>query len=488
MKKILLFLTLALLISFSGFSQKYEGIQSLRANAEELNDPGDRAAGWLTWAASSPHWVFHWKVEIQGVFNRFEPADLASHAGEYITRVRYYWPNHPNLPPELTKNPKIRVYTGGTFNGEVYEGNKVVDIEAPMPTGSGNKTVYLPEPILITGTEEICFGVVHFWEAGYIFGRMDEEDPQQVSQYYKPNKSDLVMLSSDDEDDEIFSMTAEGEEGWSITVGAYATPYTWCLPAKDLKVEYVIAGTNCNAVLTWNAPDDNPAAKYNIYRDDVKIASSISAKTYTDKSGTGTNPMDPTKPHSWEVKAICEPAGNETDGIPVNKSACSECDKASNLRVVIEDNCGIAKLEWDASKDATSYKVFKGDTQVEIVEAPKTTLELQGDFKSKINWKVVSVCPIGQSDPITKETNCVGINENKFNFSIKPNPAHNELTISATTTFNSVYIVNFLGQTVISQNNDTPSTTIDVSNLTQGVYFVRIVSDEGTSVQKFVKK
>ena len=490
MKKILLFLTLALLVSFSGFSQKYEGIQSLYVNADESTDPGDRAAGWLAWGPSSPKKIMRFGTQVQGYFNRFEPADLVSHAGEYITRVRYYWPYYSQLPV-LWQESRIRVYTGGVFDGEVYEGNMVVDEPTTPPNSSGNKTVYLPEPILITGDEEIVFGVVHYWEYGFLVGVIDDEDPAQIAQYYKPHKSDLVMLINEGEDEEIFSLTAEGEEGYSWSIGAYATPYTWCNPVRDLEVDYVVAGSTCNAVLKWNAPEDNATAKYNVYRDGVRITSGLSAKTFTDKSGTGTNPMDPTKSHVWEVRAICEPAGNESENsMQIEKNACADCEQASNLRVSIGGNCETAKLEWDASPDAKSYKIYKGEstTPVGEVNAPNTTFELQGDFKGKITWKVVTVCPIGQAAAITTTYTCVGINENTFKFSIQPNPAYDKLTINASVDFNSVSVVNFLGQTVISQNNDTQTITLDVSNLPQGVYFVRIASNEGTSVQKFVKK
>jgi hypothetical protein len=73
-------------------------------------------------------------------------------------------------------------------------------------------------------------------------------------------------------------------------------------------------------------------------------------------------------------------------------------------------------------------------------------------------------------------------------FSIVPNPATNNIAITAKSDFSKVEIVNFLGQTVLSQSNDSKESRVDVSNLTNGIYFVRITSDNGTSVQKFVKQ
>ncbi|MCL1850096.1 MAG: T9SS type A sorting domain-containing protein [Bacteroidetes bacterium] len=109
-------------------------------------------------------------------------------------------------------------------------------------------------------------------------------------------------------------------------------------------------------------------------------------------------------------------------------------------------------------------------------------------------WSVKVACPAGDlSAPIyvTKEK-CgdVGVNETKTkSFTIVPNPATDKITITANNNFNTIEVINFLGQTVISQSNILNSaTTLDVAHLNSGVYFVRIASETGTSVQKFVKR
>ncbi|MBO4232109.1 MAG: T9SS type A sorting domain-containing protein, partial [Bacteroidales bacterium] len=65
-----------------------------------------------------------------------------------------------------------------------------------------------------------------------------------------------------------------------------------------------------------------------------------------------------------------------------------------------------------------------------------------------------------------------------------PNPATEILNIQANDVKN-IEIVNILGQTVITTNVQ----TINVANLTNGVYFVRVNFNSGTvSTQKFVKE
>lgn len=103
-------------------------------------------------------------------------------------------------------------------------------------------------------------------------------------------------------------------------------------------------------------------------------------------------------------------------------------------------------------------------------------------------WSVRVACPEGDiSSPIYGKLNaCLNINEIEPSFVIAPNPANSIIKITTETVFNKVEIINFLGQTVISQLNT--DNTIDISNLTNGVYFVRIATDNGTDVQKFVKQ
>lgn len=70
--------------------------------------------------------------------------------------------------------------------------------------------------------------------------------------------------------------------------------------------------------------------------------------------------------------------------------------------------------------------------------------------------------------------------------SIYPNPATTVLNVEAEG-FNTVELVNVLGQVVYSANA-TNNMQINVSNLDNGVYFVRLNGANGTATQKFIKK
>jgi hypothetical protein len=174
------------------------------------------------------------------------------------------------------------------------------------------------------------------------------------------------------------------------------------------------------------------------------------------------------------------------------------CPEPTSFNVVYERdaediNCLAAVLTWSApAKEDITYNVYRGSARIgtttETTFRDETFTHTQG-----YRWSVAAVCPeggesarVGQELTPCKESSIKEIV--KTAFTIVPNPAKDRIKISAESNFNKVEVINFLGQTVITQNNDTNNTTLDVSNLTNGVYFVRIITDNGTNVQKFVKQ
>ena len=67
-----------------------------------------------------------------------------------------------------------------------------------------------------------------------------------------------------------------------------------------------------------------------------------------------------------------------------------------------------------------------------------------------------------------------------------PNPVQTELTWTTPVDFNSYTIVNALGQTV--RQGVLTAASLDVSNLPQGAYWIRLSDDTQSVVRPFVKK
>jgi hypothetical protein len=153
-------------------------------------------------------------------------------------------------------------------------------------------------------------------------------------------------------------------------------------------------------------------------------------------------------------------------------------------------------ITWTAPAIApVKYKIYLDE--VEIGETTTTeykddvsTLD-EGDYTYKycvLPVYAAGVCAGTPDKKCVDVTFHISVKEFTSGVSIAPNPAYNNITIKAKSNFHTVEIVSFLGQIILSQSNETDNATLDVSQFTSGVYFVRVISENGISVQKFVKQ
>lgn len=93
--------------------------------------------------------------------------------------------------------------------------------------------------------------------------------------------------------------------------------------------------------------------------------------------------------------------------------------------------------------------------------------------------------------PITIDP-AVGIAEvsaNSINLVIAPNPAKNEVNLITDVHFKQARVFDALGNLVLTQDaNSTYKTTMDVSKMSSGVYFVQIIEGTRIVTRKFIKE
>ena len=87
----------------------------------------------------------------------------------------------------------------------------------------------------------------------------------------------------------------------------------------------------------------------------------------------------------------------------------------------------------------------------------------------------------------------LGVDDNELgiDISVYPNPAQNELTISNNSgvSIEKTQIIDMVGRIVATiEPSDAINRTIDISNLTTGIYFLRLESTNASSTIKFIKK
>ena len=216
-------------------------------------------------------------------------------------------------------------------------------------------------------------------------------------------------------------------------------------------------------------------AHYNVYQDNVKLGETTTP-TYTKADMDGQS--------NYCVLAVYD---NGAQSAKVCKTVNCACEPPTNLKVEYESACTVAKLTWTVPDAGLEYKVYRGENFLEQVT---TNTYTDTEFGENDTWSVKTVCGAKESEAISVTKACSGVKENaKAAFAIVPNPAAGgNITITSGNNFNKIEMISFLGQTVLSQPNDKTTATLDISNLPSGVYFVRIISEQGTSVQKFVKQ
>jgi hypothetical protein len=94
----------------------------------------------------------------------------------------------------------------------------------------------------------------------------------------------------------------------------------------------------------------------------------------------------------------------------------------------------------------------------------------------------------GTFDIVADVTLSTGSFESEAAFTYYPNPVKNTLTLNAQNTIESVRMYNVLGQEVLSATPSTVNSELDMSNLQDGAYFVKVTIADVTKTIKVIKQ
>jgi len=176
----------------------------------------------------------------------------------------------------------------------------------------------------------------------------------------------------------------------------------------------------------------------------------------------------------------------------LHKNYGKSCEAVNDLVSEKIDNNSIL-LTWgepESSLPVTEYHVYRNDELLSVTT--NTTFVDEnlsvGEYEYYVITNYEMNCVSDSSNHVKVEIE-VGVEEYlQPNFSILPNPATNQVIISSASPFHTVEIINLLGQTLVSQSVIGNSATLNISNLNNGIYFVRVVFEGGSSVKKLGKQ
>ena len=148
-------------------------------------------------------------------------------------------------------------------------------------------------------------------------------------------------------------------------------------------------------------------------------------------------------------------------------------------------------MTWDAVDEADFYTVYVNGEKLSDVN--ETSFVTGFDKSGTYRYTITSNC---DSEESAHSEACVvfldiaGIEETAANISIYPNPANDRLYIETEAEINDVVIYTITGVIVGQQTTDNrqQSLSIDLSGLNAGIYFVKINTNQGEIVKRFIKR
>jgi fibronectin type 3 domain-containing protein len=249
-------------------------------------------------------------------------------------------------------------------------------------------------------------------------------------------------------------------------------------PPTEISAE---ATSTTTIVLTWSEVEK--AAGYKIYWGE-EVVDIVSETTYTVEG------LAPGTEYCYTVSSV-----NKTvESFDKSDFACTTTydivpSVPANVKVEATSTMSV-KVSWDAAENAKRYYIYSADTLV-----AKTTytyynivgLESGSEYcftVTAVNGEVESE----ESEVACGKTESDGIVELTSSINVYPNPVNDKLFIETEVEIEEVVVYDVYGR---RQVTETPShqgnLSVDVTNLNSGVYFVKVVTENGETVKRIIK-
>lgn len=312
------------------------------------------------------------------------------------------------------------------------------------------------------------------------------------------NVNNVTIIIKDSENNTMY--TYQGNTS-GLTEGILLEANNGCGNEMNVQVPYNLrAATEAgDATLTWEMSGDEPEYGYLVYRDDQRIAMVIGGESrmYVDE--------DLTAGHCYTVTALG--LGGETEHSNETCASAGDCMGASDFDYeYVGENYKI-KLSWtrpEVSAGLSGYYLYRKFGEEGTYEKIKqlgasatvytdNTANVQGDYYYRLYAYYGGIdctsAPASLKDDPTKfylkvYYSPTEVDENQASaLKLYPNPAQQSLSLEAEgMTHMEVYDV--LGQLVYQQDAESNNLTLNVSDWTEGLYFVKVQTQSGWFIRR----
>ena len=261
------------------------------------------------------------------------------------------------------------------------------------------------------------------------------------------------------------------------------------------------------------------SANYTFYIDDISLSSSgvviptvalpldfESATTWGDFDGgavtTETNPHSNADNTSANVGKMVKSAGQPWGGSSLNMSAAMDFANNDMFTMKVFSPRVGAKVLLKVEDSGNGAIFFEKEVATTMANTWETlTFDYTSINKANTYDKLVIIFDNGTEgdgsanftfyidDVVLFNSATAGVNDNALsNVSMFPNPTSNRLNITAQNMIKSAAIYNLLGKQVMSLEINKNNESIDVSNLSSGIYLIKCSINSVFATAKFIKE
>ena len=312
------------------------------------------------------------------------------------------------------------------------------------------------------------------------------------------NVNNVTIIIKDSENNTMY--TYQGNTS-GLTEGIILEANNGCGNELNVQAPYNLrAATEAgDATLTWEMSGDEPEFGYLVYRDEQRIAMVVGGESrmYVDE--------DLTAGHCYTVTALG--LGGETEHSNETCASAGDCMGASDFDYeYVGENYKI-KLSWTRPEVSTGlsgyylYRKFGEEGTYEKIKQlgasatvyTDNTANVQGDYYYRLYAYYGGIdctsAPASLKDDPTKfylkvYYSPTEVDENQASaIKLYPNPAQQSLSLEAEgMTHMEAYDV--LGQLVYQQDTESNNLTLNVSDWTEGLYFVKVQTQSGWFIRR----
>jgi len=202
---------------------------------------------------------------------------------------------------------------------------------------------------------------------------------------------------------------------------------------------------------------------------------------------------------SYFVELVSDPISEDTEfGVLVSDPDFDGCETMLQATEMIWVNTAEIEVIGNrlyANDNANAYQWYRNDNPIMGNRGTNRWIEVMDDADYKVEVTFGAACTLMSTTVSGKGT--TGINDplSENNIQLYPNPVKDKMSLEMTNIYTgelSIKVVNVSGQVIIEHVVDKTSqylkSEINMQDLTNGVYFIHIVSEDNKVVKSIIKQ